>query len=169
MDLACVCRRLPHVDAAASNVDVYAFTIAQFFEFANHVCWCWRLGRVHTQVRGRTWRSSCISVTVIRPEVSTPASSPNTILSVVNLTQAIYIDIRVRYSKACLRMLPVTRYSALRKQDPSGKFRVFSALRAVGLAVELGHKAAQTKGPLAVQTDDLLQVSVAGQLSRILV
>ena len=61
-------------------------------------------------------------------------------------------------------LLPVTRYSALRKQDPSGKFRVFSALRAVGLAVELGHKAAQTKGPLAVQTDDLLQVSVAGNL-----
>jgi len=58
----------------------------------------------------------------------------------------------------------VTRYSALQKLDPKLKFRCFSALRAVGLAVELGHKAAVKKGPLAVKADDLLQVSVTGSL-----
>ena len=61
-------------------------------------------------------------------------------------------------------MVLVTRYSALQKQDPKGKFRCFSALRAVGLAVEVGHKAAEKKGPLAVKADDLSQVSVTGNL-----
>ena len=60
----------------------------------------------------------------------------------------------------------VTRYSALQKRDPgpSGDFRVFSVLRAVGLAVEVGQKEAERKGPLAVQATDLLQVSVKGNL-----
>ena len=61
-------------------------------------------------------------------------------------------------------MVLITRYSALRKQDLDKKFRCFSSLRAVGLAVELGHKEAQKKGLLAVETDDLLQVTVAGKL-----
>lgn len=62
------------------------------------------------------------------------------------------------------KMVLVTRYSALQKQDPKGKFRLFCALRAVGLAVELGHKAAEKQGPLAVKAVDLLQVSVTGSL-----
>ena len=45
----CVCRRLPHVDAAACDADVHAYTMARCFEIADDVCWCWRLERVHTQ------------------------------------------------------------------------------------------------------------------------
>ena len=58
-------------------------------------------------------------------------------------------------------------YSNLKRQDPDGKWRVFTALRAVGLAVESGHKLACTKGLGAVTTQDISSVRVSGALQQL--
>jgi hypothetical protein len=53
-------------------------------------------------------------------------------------------------------------YGWVRKQDPGGEHRAFDALRAVGLAVEAGHKLARDGG-LANLTS-IPDVRVAGNL-----
>ena len=58
----------------------------------------------------------------------------------------------------------VSAYSHLRKQDASGSFQSFKALRAVGLAVELGHKAAREKGVASLSSADVAAVRVVGAL-----
>ena len=57
-------------------------------------------------------------------------------------------------------------YSKLSKLNhETGEYEVFFALRAVGLAYELGHKLAlQKKGVLALTWEDLRVVSVSGKL-----
>ena len=52
-------------------------------------------------------------------------------------------------------MVLVTRYKHLCKADAAGTFGFLRPLRAVGLAVEAGHKAAQQKGLSKVTADDL--------------
>ena len=61
-------------------------------------------------------------------------------------------------------MVLLTRYKHLRKADEDGTFSFFRPLRAVGLAVEAGHKAAQRKGLSRVTADDLAEVRVYGSL-----
>ena len=60
-------------------------------------------------------------------------------------------------------MASVGRYVDVRKQDkPGGLYRRFSAVRAVGLAVEEGHKVARQKGLGALRAEHLARVRVGG-------
>jgi hypothetical protein len=68
-------------------------------------------------------------------------------------------------------MVLVTTYSHLCKQvddedddDSPGTLRPFHAVRAIGLACEAGHKAAQKKGLGALSVADVSQVKVVGTL-----
>lgn len=58
----------------------------------------------------------------------------------------------------------VTSYTHLRRQDEKGRFLAFQPLRAVGLAVEQGHKLAKRSGLGALTTGDVSQVKVSGTL-----
>jgi len=62
-------------------------------------------------------------------------------------------------------MKTVSQYSSLKKWDAKAcKYFLFHAVRAIGLAVELGHKAAYDIGRGNVSKDDLAQVTVVGDL-----
>ena len=63
------------------------------------------------------------------------------------------------------QMAAVTSYTHLQKLDPeTNTFLTFTAVRAVGLAVEVGRKEAKTKGLGNVTADSLSEVRVTGQL-----
>ena len=62
-------------------------------------------------------------------------------------------------------MALVTKYTDLRKLDTGdGEFHTFHALRAVGLAVEKGHKVVKEKGLGSVTPGDVSSVTVSGKL-----
>jgi len=61
-------------------------------------------------------------------------------------------------------MATVTKYSDLQKLDPGGQYRFFQAVRAVGLSVEVGHKAAKAKGLGKDGPSDVNLVRVSGSL-----
>ena len=65
-------------------------------------------------------------------------------------------------SSNLFKMALVTNYSHLRKQDIGAReYRTFTALRAIGLAYELGPKAAKTKGLGSLTPGDVSCVSVS--------
>ncbi len=66
-----------------------------------------------------------------------------------------------------LTMPLLTRYCHLKKQDASGKFVKFHALRAVGLALEKALKLARHKGERKVKEADLGVVQITGQLQQL--
>ena len=66
-----------------------------------------------------------------------------------------------------LAFMSVLSYASLRRQDPDGKWRLFTGLRAVGLAVEKGHKLCFSKGLGSVTTADLSTVRVGGALQQL--
>ena len=61
-------------------------------------------------------------------------------------------------------MTHASRYGHVKKKDHKGKYKAFTAARAVGLAVEKAHRAAKDKGQGEVQASDVEAVHVIGDL-----
>ena len=58
----------------------------------------------------------------------------------------------------------LTRYGHLKKKDQNGTYRLFAATRAIGLAVEKGHRLARDVGLGGVSAEGLGKVQVVGDL-----
>ena len=77
-------------------------------------------------------------------------------------------DCQARVS-ACSDMPLISQYVRLRKQDSdTGRWRVFTPLRAAGLAVEKGHKLSKVAGFWSVDQADLMRVRISGPTVQIL-
>ncbi len=61
-------------------------------------------------------------------------------------------------------MTLIPKYEWLKKRNPKGKMQLFEPLRAVGLAIEKGHKASLDKGLSNVEVSDVDTVKITGKL-----